>query len=497
MKDWLKLRQYTHFSPKFDKGDKSYIRQYVRDSAGITKHRFYPLIHYTISEQTYRRGYDKDGIRDENRTSKSKKREIFYANHLDAQVYAFYGHLLNTRLDAIYNSVAGMSDSVIAYRAIPYNSRRNKCTIDFANEVFTHIRNSREDSLVAVCYDIKGFFDSLDHRLLKYRWLDVLGVRTLRQDHYNVYKSLVNYTHVDISDIIKEFPELKIKKYRYLRKRDVPCFCASVEEFRTRIVDKGLIRTSRAFTSLDESARMGIPQGTPISAVLSNVYMIDFDKHMTSLCEDFGGLYRRYSDDILIVVKPQDIEVIEAQLLEHIKGRLKLSIQESKTQRLRVVRKEDGTHEISRFVNQEWRSGGVLSYLGFDYNGKVIRIRSKSLSNYYRSLKRLIRRKARYAYYDLRRNKRSGNQDKDDWIYRHKIYRLHTHLGVKRKVIDGKVFWGNFISYTRNAAKIIGDDGINDQVRKHWRIVHEHINRLEQRYGLRRTPSRRNQNFEP
>ena len=46
---------------------------------------------------------------------------------------------------------------------------------------------------------------------------------------------------------------------------------------------------------------LGIPQGSPMSAVLSNVYMIDFDKNMFEYISNIGGSYRRYSDDILLI----------------------------------------------------------------------------------------------------------------------------------------------------------------------------------------------------
>jgi hypothetical protein len=43
----------------------------------------------------------------------------------------------------------------------------------------------------------------------------------------------------------------------------------------------------------------GIPQGTPISAALSNAYMMPLDKRIVEARGSVGGLYRRYSDDIL------------------------------------------------------------------------------------------------------------------------------------------------------------------------------------------------------
>ena len=48
-----------------------------------------------------------------------------------------------------------------------------------------------------------------------------------------------------------------------------------------------------------------IPQGTPISALAANIAMIDFDIEMVREINALGGSYRRYSDDILVVVPSQ------------------------------------------------------------------------------------------------------------------------------------------------------------------------------------------------
>ena len=81
-KDWLKLKKYTHFSPPYESKDKGFIRSYVANPAKVKTHKFHPFIHYTINANRYKRGYNETGIRDLERTPKSKKREIFYADHL-------------------------------------------------------------------------------------------------------------------------------------------------------------------------------------------------------------------------------------------------------------------------------------------------------------------------------------------------------------------------------------------------------------------------------
>ena len=45
----------------------------------------------------------------------------------------------------------------------------------------------------------------------------------------------------------------------------------------------------------------GIPQGSPISAVLANIYMLDFDYEINKYLESIGGIYRRYSDDMVAI----------------------------------------------------------------------------------------------------------------------------------------------------------------------------------------------------
>jgi len=58
----------------------------------------------------------------------------------------------------------------------------------------------------------------------------------------------------------------------------------------------------------------GIPQGSPISAVLANLYMLEFDKIVNEFVTGHGGLYRRYCDDLLIVLPTAELRD-QAQIL--------------------------------------------------------------------------------------------------------------------------------------------------------------------------------------
>jgi RNA-directed DNA polymerase len=77
-------------------------------------------------------------------------------------------------------------------------------------------------------------------------------------------------------------------------------------------------------------ARRGIPQGTPISASFSNLYMIEFDEQMEAEARKRGALYQRYSDDILIACPKTRWKVLQA-LVEEKLGEHALEHQGAKT----------------------------------------------------------------------------------------------------------------------------------------------------------------------
>ena len=54
-----------------------------------------------------------------------------------------------------------------------------------------------------LAYDISGFFDNLDHAILKQNWSVVLGGGPLPKDHYHVYRSLTKYSYIDRNVLFK------------------------------------------------------------------------------------------------------------------------------------------------------------------------------------------------------------------------------------------------------------------------------------------------------
>ena len=166
--------QYTHFDRRI-----SLVQcfKYVTSPEKISRHGFYPFIHYTIKSRKV-----KDG-----RKEKPKERQIYYAAHLDAWIYRYYSYLINEA----YNRRVKVED--IDDVAVAYRTDLGKSNIQFAKTAFDHIRKA------CVCYvmigDFTDFFDNLNHVYLKKQLCDLLSVNRLPDDFYAVYKNVTHFSY--------------------------------------------------------------------------------------------------------------------------------------------------------------------------------------------------------------------------------------------------------------------------------------------------------------
>lgn len=419
MDHWYKARHYLHFDRPINKES---AVDFVSSADRITRHAFYPLIRYeAVSKKTF---FDKTkGCVDK----KEKIRPISYAAHLDSHIYSYFSKKLSDSYESFIKDKPWGS-SVLAFRSL------GESNIQFALRAFNEIRVREECCVIAL--DIKGFFDNLDHVVLKEAWCQVLGQAKLPDEHYSVYRSLTKFSYVELGAL---YDSLGIPKNNPKNGRTRVC---EPHEFRNIVRKKKLIKTN-----LDN---FGIPQGTPISATLSNIYMLDFDKALNGFVQSCNGAYFRYCDDILIVVPTNKKTEAECFSENEIK-KIKLSIQKDKT--------------IICFFKNNKRIIKPLQYLGFTFDGLNIHIRSSSLMRYHERVNSGISTSAkRMAKIN---NIRINRSELPKPLYLKKIHDRYSHLGRR-----------NFISYGYRAARIMDSKSIRKQLKPYWNKLREKISKV-------------------
>jgi len=415
--DWFKRRGYLHFDrPISFKKAKSI----VQNKQQVAQRSFYPFIHYTI---------DSFKIHKEKKTlvRKTKSRDIMYASHIDSHIYSYYAQILSARYEKALK-VNNIEESVLAFRSL------GKSNINFAADAFNEIRLQKNCSAVAL--DISGFFDNLKHKVLKKTWARILGSVHLPSDHYAVFRSITNYASIDREALYKIFG---ISPYNPWYERRRVC---EPNEFRNIVRKSGLI-----FKNPND---YGIPQGSPISALLSNIYMVEFDIIMNKLVEKINGRYFRYCDDMLFVVPTDCRDFIEKEASAEIEN-LEIEINSDKTE----IRNFKLTHE-------GLIADRPLQYLGFLFDGQKTIIRSAALARYSQRMKKGV--KLAKKTMDKRNELRIDRGDNPKQIFKKKLYNQYSYLGHK-----------NFLSYGYRASKIMESTAIKKQLKPLWSRLKEEI----------------------
>ncbi len=507
-KDWYKVKGYLHLDNKLSPGKRKKVAAYVQDSKKIAHHAFLPLIYKTISQRRFKVvGYTTNGkpIRkhkkktDRGLTESTKKvRPIHYASHLDAQIYSYYAkEILLPKYEKHLAAIKGLSKCVTAYRKIAKpDGKGNKCNIDIAADAFSEIKKRGE--CIAIAIDIKSFFTTLDHQILKKQWARVLGSDRLPSDHYNIFKSITRYRYINLSDFRYKKNAFDEQHLSEIRKNGINAYIKDFKEF------KELIRTKEIFVRKnqyknDEAPRrlIGIPQGLPISAILANIYMTDFDELMLNeLVNKHGIYYRRYSDDIVIVCNLKQKNYVRKFIDKNIESPIvKLKTAEEKTEISHFQFKKIGNNRRLQVYRE--RPDGKLDfnipfvYLGFEFYGYQTLIKSANVSRFYRQMKEAIKKQSKRA--DRRIEKQAVDRK---IIYKTKLYRHFTHKGKISRELERKrsillqdewgvwrhktknepyLFRGNIFRYVQKSAEIHNAPEINKQYRNHWKVLRETI----------------------
>lgn len=396
-----KERTYPHFDRPLTEADR---QAFVMDPDMLKRHAFLPLLGFSKTERRVK--FD-DG---ENLYFEEKPRSIRFGSHRDAAALEWFGATLAPKYERALekNDLGGC---VLAYR------QGVGSNVDQAKSLFDEVKRRRD--CVCLAFDIKGFFDHIQHAELLRNWKIVADANRLPDHSFRIFRRMTRFEWVELEEL-----------YDVLgRSAPVNGRLCTIEEFRTLVRMKGdlIQRNEETF---------GIPQGSPLSGLLANISMLDFDRVMHRYLVKRGGSYRRYSDDIAIVLPP---DADEALVRRHLASRLRkigLRINERKTERS-VFSLDAGA-----------ASDRPFQYLGFVFDGRRVLVRASSLNRYYRKMASGIR--AKVAAVRLR-------GVSSDNMFLRQLYKRYTHFGRGR----------NFPRYALRAAATFDSVDIRRQIAPH------------------------------
>lgn len=470
-----KNKHYTHFDSRIKFEKKTLPLEYknkIENKNWIVKHGFYPFVQY--EQRNYKYPFCKEH-------KDYKSRTIMYCSHIDRFIYQYYASKLNKD----YNSKArklGIDEAAIAYR-----TNLNKNNIDFAKEVFDFI--TKNDNCIIYVTDFNKYFDYIDHYTLKKKIEYILGIDKLPDDYYKVFKSITKYCFAKYDDIFNYYKKINSNAtLKNFKKADRFFKVSDFKKFKKgkylpgifRVTPKATLKNIKKASDFKQFKKQlviskekyilknknsyGIPQGSPISAILSNIYLIDFDKNLNDFTLTKKGLYKRYCDDIVIVipiVQSPEITLEEIKTIINLHESKIPHLSRSPEKTKNFIYKNNSIDQISDFGEIE-KESTFIDYLGFTFNGKVVKIREKSITNYYRKLHKRIRIINRYS------------KRYDRYVYRKKFYKKYSHLGATKKQRGLK--YGNFITYAYRSHDIFKEKSIiKKQVKNHWSIIQKNL----------------------
>jgi len=194
---------------------------------------------------------------------------------------------------------------------------------------------------------------------------------------------------------VKKVVDLINRGYRYAVDIDLAKFFDTVDHdilmnrVSRKVRDKGILsligkylRAGVVVNGRLNQTSKGVPQGGPLSPLLSNILLDDLDKEL----EKRGHQFARYADDLIILVKSKRSgERVMESISRFLEKKLKVQVNRDKS---KVVRAE------------------ASIFLGFTFTGKRLTVSEKSLTKCKNELRRLTWRSwgvaMDYRYWKIR-----------------------------------------------------------------------------------------------
>lgn len=490
-----KNKNYTHFdiNKKF-KNSQEKLKFYENFlcSKNIMNYSFWPLIRCNIKEKKFiliedelpenEDCYNVNYKYQQNHFywEKKKIRPITYASHKDSHIYSYYSFLLWNRYEEVLKE-KWLENNIIAYRHVPISDSNDfwKNNIYFAMDTFKDIVDMKDS--VVMAFDISWFFDNLDHKILKQELINVLWWDELTKDWYKLFKNLTKFSYIEKDDIDKN--NLVVNIWTNLKKIDADKFNLLKKTYKDEWEKLITINSNKLNGNL-----IWIPQWTPISWMLANIYMLEFDNMLKKYISKLNWQYYRYSDDILLILpinkEEENLKFISETsnyLFEQINNSLKLKLNNKKTE-ISIFRNwkifknviYDTKNNIYKFKDEKNIQG--FQYLGFTFDWNKVLLRNKTLSNYYKKLIESLKRL--YHLLDLdeywlkkyKTNKvllwKHNRKYLFNWIIKWKEYKKVNNKWVINDECKWQYLW--FLSYWYNAYNVFEENFCQEYGIKNW-----------------------------
>lgn len=396
-----KIRNYQHIDNPLNLDDEKIFKKVICVLDNIKSHQFLPF----IKKEDVKIRFRKNNWGEARRSRKI--RPIMYASHMDAHIYSYFNFIVSNKYEDCLKKF-NLHENVIAYRKIlEKENGRGKNNINFAKEVFEYIKKQNE--CVVITQDIEGFFDNLNHGLLKEKICKVYDIDKLEEGLYKVLRSLIAYKYIKCSDYEKNKSKIKNTKYAVYN------------------VLKYLVRRNET--------NRGIPQGSPISGLLANVYLIDFDNAIRISFPDV--FYRRYSDDLVFVCKRDRKDELISFIQEQIKKSM-LKINYNKSY-ISFFKFNDGNLIVEGVIDclgKEFRRYYV-DYLGFEFDGKKIFFRKNTIQKLKNKQNKKVKKQLLNTQKPYRRKPKKllMSKAKQHNNYFNQTVKIIDNVGVKRQVM--------------------------------------------------------------